>query len=413
MKVLIVSTSDKNGGAFITANRLHKALLLKNIDSKMLVLNKYSDDYLVLGPKSKLEKFINLIRGFIDSIPVLLYKKRKKILFSPAWLPNRKIIKRINKLNPDIVNLHWICGGMLKIEDIKKITPPIVWTLHDMWAFTGGEHYGDTQESYLYKSGKSIVLGSSKENDLSRKVWKRKQKTYSKIKNLTVVTPSNWLNKCSRKSSLLKNREHHVIPNALDTELYKPIPKKTTRLLWKLPTNKKLILFGAINSTKDPNKGFKEIIEAIKNVKHNNIELVVFGSEKPQNAPNYNKKVHYVGKLYDDVSLVSLYNSADVVVVPSKIENLNTTVCEAFSCEVPVVAFNTTGLVDIIEHKKNGFLAKPFCPIDLAKGIDWVLSNKNYNSLCKEARKKAVNNYDNKVVTDKYIKLYSKIKYKK
>ncbi|HIE59430.1 MAG TPA: glycosyl transferase family 1, partial [Hydrogenothermaceae bacterium] len=128
MKVLIVNTFDIQGGAARAAYRLHKALLSEGIESLMLVQRKFSDDYTVIGPQSKLEKFLGILRPHIDQLPVKLYKNRTQTLFSPAWIGNKKIIKIINEINPDIVHLHWICGGMLKIEELAKIKAPIVWS---------------------------------------------------------------------------------------------------------------------------------------------------------------------------------------------------------------------------------------------------------------------------------------------
>ena len=138
MKILIVNTSDIDGGAARAAYRLHKSLLQQGIDSQMLVQRKSSDDFTVLTEEKKTTKYFNKLRPIIDSIPVRFYKERTKTLFSPSWFGFGNIVDKINEINPDIVHLHWICGGMIKIEDIARINAPIVWSLHDMWAFTGG-----------------------------------------------------------------------------------------------------------------------------------------------------------------------------------------------------------------------------------------------------------------------------------
>jgi Glycosyltransferase len=139
------------------------------------------------------------------------------------------------------------------------------------------------------------------------------------------------------------------------------------------------------------------------------IELVVFGSSKPKNAPDFGFKTHYLGHLGDDVSLVTLYNAVDVVVVPSLQENLSNTIMESLSCGTPVVAFDVGGNRDMIEHMINGYLAKPFDPEDLAKGIEWVLNAPNYDELCKNAREKVVREFDSIVVAKKYVELYKEL----
>lgn len=410
MKILIVNTSDIYGGAARAAYRLHKALLSSGVDSQMLVQNKTSDDYTVLSENKKVNKYLNKLRPILDSLSVRFYKNRTKTLFSPSFLPFSNIVDRINEINPDIVHLHWICGGMIRIEDIARIKAPIIWTLHDNWAFTGGCHIMWDCEKYKQECGNCKVLGSQKENDLSRKVFKRKQKVFNNKKDMSIVGLSNWLNECSKSSTLLKNKNHINLPNPIDTDIFKPFDKNLSRELWNLPKDKKLILFGAMNATSDQNKGFKELAEAINTMKHtSDIEFVVFGSSKPQNAPEFGFKTHYLGRLSDDVSLVTLYSAVDVMIVPSLQEAFGQTASEAMACGTPVVAFGATGLLDIVDNKVNGYLAKPFESKDLAHGIEWVLNSSNYDELCVNAREKVVREFDSKVVAGKYISLYEQI----
>lgn len=172
MKILIVNTSDIDGGAARAAYRLHKALITQGIDSQMLVQSKSSDDYRVVGENHKIRRILNKLRPFLDSIPIRFYKNRTKTLFSSSWLTFSSIVDKINEINPDIVHLHWICNGMIKIEDIARIKAPIVWSLHDMWAFTGGCHYDEECGRYEQECGNCKVLGSNKDNDLSKNVFK-------------------------------------------------------------------------------------------------------------------------------------------------------------------------------------------------------------------------------------------------
>lgn len=410
MKILIVNTSDIDGGAARAAYRLHKALLSSGVDSQMLVQNKTSDDYTVLNENKKANKYLNKLRPILDSLSVRFYKNRTKTLFSPSFLPFSNIVDRINEINPDIVHLHWICGGMIRIEDIARIKAPIVWSLHDMWAFTGGCHYDEECKAYEKECGNCKVLGSQKENDLSRKVFKRKQKVFNNKKDITIVGLSNWLNECSKSSTLLKNKNHINLPNPIDTDIFKPFDKNLSRELWNLPKDKKLILFGAIGATSDPRKGFKQLSIAIQNLDKNlNIEFVVFGSSKPQNAPDLGFKTHYLGSLHDDVSLVTLYSAVDVMIVPSLQEAFGQTASEAMACETPVVAFGATGLLDIVDNKVNGYLAKPFDATNLKDGIEWVLNSSNYDELCLNAREKVMREFDSKIVARKYIELYNEV----
>jgi len=411
MKVLIVNTYDIFGGAAKAAYRLHRSLLSAGIESKMLVQFKICDDYTVIPVygQNKIVKAFSFMRPNLDQIPVEFYKNRIKTFFSPAWLPFSNVAKKINEINPDIVHLHWIAESMIKIEDLAKIKKTIVWTLHDNWAFTGGCHIMWACEKYLESCGSCSLLNSNMEFDLSKVIWYRKKKTYEKTK-MIIVSPSNWLSACSKKSSLLRHKIHKVIPNPIDTDIFKPINKEIARNIWNLPKNKKLIAFGAINSTSDINKGFKELINALSKISDKkNIELAVFGSSEPKNPPDFGFKTNYLGYLHDDVSLVALYNAVDVIVVPSLQENLSYAIMESLSCGTPVVAFDVGGNSDMIEHLHNGYLAKPLDTDDLKNGIEWVLNTPNYNELCKNASEKVLREFDSKIVAQKYIELYKEI----
>jgi len=411
MKILIVNTYDIKGGAARAAYRLHRSLLNENIDSKMLVVNKYSDDFTVLSFEQNFGKIKNRLRNFQLRFfnPIKKYPNKTKTLFSSSYLDYSNISATINKINPDIVHLHWICDEMIKIEDIAKIKAPIVWSLHDNWAFTGGCHIMWECEKYKHNCGACPRLGSDKESDLSRKIFNRKQKTFSKIDNMTIVGLSKWLMECSKKSSLLKDRKHINLPNAIDTNIFKPFNKEKSRELWNLPACKKLVLFGAMSATSDVNKGFRELNEAFHKLQDKNIELVVFGSSRPENAPQSKYETHYLGQLHDDISLQLLYSACDVMVVPSLQENLSNAIMESMSCATPVVGFDIGGNNDLIDHKTNGYLAIPFDSEDLARGIEWVLQAENYDELSTNARNKVLEKFDSKVVVEQYIELYKEV----
>lgn len=409
MKILIVNYTDIYGGAGKAAYRLHQSLLEADVNSQMLVMDKRSDDYAILAPESNLEKLFAFFKPRVEQVLIRhKYKNKSQALFSSANISSKNIVKKINSINPDIVHFHWINGAMLKIEDISKIKAPIVWSLHDNWAFTGGCHVMWSCQRYKNSCGSCPILSSNNTKDLSNKVFKRKQKAYQQ-KNMTIVGLSKWLSKTASDSSLLKDKNHINLPNPINTELYRQFDKKLSRQLWNLSNDKKLILFGAMSATSDINKGFIYLSEAISRLNVKDVELIVFGSSKPKNPPQFDFKTHYVGVLNDDISLVTLYSAVDVAVVPSIQEAFGQVACESISCATPVVCFTTTGLIDIIDHKKNGYLAKPFDSYDLANGIEWVLNNENYNDLCKNARAKVLKEFDSKLVAEKYVNLYKEV----
>ncbi|MDB4026805.1 glycosyltransferase family 4 protein [Candidatus Thioglobus sp.] len=409
MKILIVSTSDIKGGAAKASYRLHKSLLSKNIDSQMLVQSKTSDDYTILTEERRWAKYFDKLRPIIAGLPVRFYKYRTKTPFSSSWFGFSSVVDKINEINPDIVHLHWICGGMMKIEDLAKIKAPIVWSLHDMWAFTGGCHYDENCNAYTADCGNCKVLGSKKTNDLSRKVLNRKLKTYSKMTNIIIVGSSRWISGCAKKSTLFKKRKIVTLPNCIDSKLFLPIDKNLVRGIFDIPKDKKVILFGAVNSLGDLRKGAKELFIAINLLKLKDTVFVISGSSRPKKIPKLKYPVYFIPPLEDEVSLPIMYNVADVMIVPSLQENLANSIAESLSCGIPVVAFDIGGNKDMIEHKKNGYLSKPKNPKDMAAGIEWVLENNDYSGLAINARKTILSKFDSCVVSSKYIDLYKEM----
>ncbi|EOW9092347.1 glycosyltransferase family 4 protein [Vibrio cholerae] len=408
MKILIVNTSDIQGGAARAAYRLHKALLAEGVDSQMLVQSKSSDDFTVLGPQSKLQKVMGKVRPSLDSIPIRRYKQRTKTLFSPSWVPFSGLVDKINGLNPDVVHLHWINAGMLRIEDLARIKAPIVWSLHDMWAFTGGCHYDDGCSAYKRQCNQCPVLVSNNVKDLSFKVWQRKQVVFPQLSQMTIIGLSKWLTECASSSTLFRDNRVVNLPNPIDTKVFSPFNNIDARKLFNLPLDKKLILFGAMGATSDTRKGFHELAQSLEYLSQD-YELIIFGSNEPQTLQGFKQKTHYLGQLHDDVSLRVLYSAADVMVVPSLQENLSNAIMESLACATPVVGFAIGGNSDLIEHQKTGYLAQPFDTQDLANGIDWVIQHKQPEQLSLAAREKVIREFDSKVVAGKYIALYEQM----
>ncbi|MEI6399326.1 MAG: glycosyltransferase family 4 protein, partial [Pseudomonadota bacterium] len=305
-------------------------------------------------------------------------------------------------------------GGFLRPESLPKIKRPIVWTLHDMWAFSGGCHYDDECGRLRDSCGSCPLLGSKVDRDLSRKVWQRKYEAYARLP-IVVVSTSKWLGDVARSSSVFRNKRIEVIPNNVDIERYKPISKQVAREAWNLPQDKKLVLFSAFSATADKRKGHQFLLPAIERLAAKglarDIELVIIGaSEPPKGTPDIGLKTHYVGRLSDEISQVLLYSAADLLVAPSTQENLSNTVMESMSCGTPVVAFNIGGMPDMIDHMETGYLAKAFDPTDLADGIEWVLErSKTSNEIGARARDVVCKRYTADRVAQMNLDLYEDI----
>lgn len=414
MKTLSLSTFDNQGGAARATYRLHQGLEQIGVESWILCQSKFSQDTKVVGGKtsSGIEQIKTGFRLTLDQLPLKLYRQKSKQLFSPHWLSS-KPHQQIAKLNPDIINLHWISAGYLQIETLARFSQPLVWTLHDMWSFTGGCHYNQSCNKFTATCGTCPLLGSSKEGDLSRHIWQRKQKSWKDL-NLTIVTPSQWLGDSAKASSLFGDRRVEVIPYGLDTEIYRPIEQSTARKLLQLPQDKQLVLFLSLNATSDQRKGFHLLQPALQQLSHSagqdQLELMVVGASAPENPPELGFKAHYLGILEDDLTLALAYSAADVFVAPSLQDNLPNTVLEAIACGTPCVAFDIGGMPDMIDHQQNGYLAKPFVIEDLTEGIRWVLADSSrLKNLGHSARTKAEQEFALKIQARRYQKLYQEI----
>ncbi|MGL5874472.1 MAG: glycosyltransferase family 4 protein [Xenococcaceae cyanobacterium] len=407
MKILHLSTSDLEGGAARSAYRLHRGLQNLGVTSQMLVRAKDSVDPTVIADPHPLTK----LGPQLNNLPLKLYPQHNGQLFAPQWFPDA-LASKVEQIDPDLINLHWICNGFLQIETPIKFKKPIVWTLHDMWAFTGGCHYTQDCDRYTSSCGACPQLNSNKSKDLSSWVWQRKLKAWQQL-NLTLVSPSIWLAECARASPIFAKFPIEVIPHGLNTEKYQPIEQKLARKMLQLPHDKQLVAFGSGGVT-EPNKGFHFLESALQQLSQtgwqDKIELVVFGSSQSQSKSDLGFKTHYLGRFHDDLSLAIVYSSADVLVVPSKQEAFGQTASEALACGTPVVAFKTTGLKDIVDSQENGYLARPFEVEDLARGIAWVLEDSDrHRQMRDRARQKATKAFSIELQAHRYLSLFDRI----
>lgn len=414
MKVLHLSHSDIIGGAARASYRLHRALLKSDIDSKIMVRIKKSDDWTIQGPTSHISKLTNTFRATLGRALTNLQHSENMNLHSCNWLTS-SWAKKINATDADLVHIHWIGNETLSIKDIGKIKKPIIWTMHDMWPFCGTEHYAEDKNDSRWITGythKNRIQGDYR-LDIDKLIWNRKIKAW-KNTNMNIISPSKWLADCARKSILFRNSNINVIPNPLDTQIYKPFDTSFCREILKLPQNKNIILFGAISGGNDPRKGYNLLVDSLYKLKDkidsSSTICVIFGQSQPKNVPELPFSTYWLGHLNDDPTLSLLYNAATVMVVPSTQEAFGQTASEAQACGKPVVAFSTTGLLDIVKHKKTGYLAKPFDTQDMADGLCWILNdNIAYSELCINARKRALELWTDDIVTNSYLDIYKKI----
>ncbi len=397
--------ADMVGGAARAAYRLHDGLRRLGVDSRMLVHEKTSGDPAVLTVPGPFSHFALRVRRRLDRMPSSVYSHAQGARFSSNYLPSL-IARSINAQGADLLHLHWIGHGLLPISAWPHLRPPVVWTLHDSWAFTGGCHIPHDCRRFEERCGRCPILGSTRELDLSRLTWLAKSRAFPKLKPV-IVTPSRWLADSVRRSSLLANAELHVIPYGLDLDLFRPSDRAAARAALDLPPDRPLIAFGAMWALEDHNKGADLLAEALEKV-DTDADFVVFGSDR---VPDGLSRTGFAaGSITDESRIAQVYAAADVTVVPSRSENLPLTVMESLACGTPVVAFRIGGIPDLIEHQVNGYLAEPFDTADLARGIAWVLENpERHARLRAAARAKAERDYEITHIARRYLALYEDI----
>ncbi len=419
MRVTLINTSDAGGGAPAACMRLLKALELKQVDVHMEVQDKKTDEPRV---KSIAGNFISRLKikfNFLyERLPFIWFKAKDRSLrfaFSTADAGS-DMSGEPDILNADILHLHWTNSGYLSINNIKKLFEtgkPAVWTLHDMWAFTGGCHYSGDCDHFVNQCGNCWMLRDRDSNDISHKGWIHKNDMLKAAKNIVFVTCSHWLADVARTSSLLKDFRIETIPNPIDTEIFLPNNRIAARAKWNIDPKSKIILFGAANIL-DRRKGITYLVDALNELKNNyqdigDAEIVIFGKNKSFDVSQLPFKVHELNIITSQHDLAEIYSLADVFVTPAVEDNLPNTVMEALACGTPVVAFKTGGIPDMVEHKKNGYLAEFKSATDFAAGINYVLNSASNDDLAANARKKVLDNFTNEIVASKYMAVYQSI----
>ncbi|HEY9856170.1 MAG TPA: glycosyltransferase family 4 protein [Stenomitos sp.] len=411
MKILHLSANDLMGGAARSAFRLHQSLQALGHESLLLAQKRQSRDPSVLGPETMFEKVMAQARPHLDRLPMRTYQVSDPFLFS-THVVGWSLERAVRRTNPAIAHLHWISSGFMAIEALAALRRPLVWTLHDMWAFTGGCHYDQGCGRYQERCGSCPILASSREADLSRRNWERKARAWRDL-DLTIVTPSRWLGSCAESSSLFRGLRVEVIPYGLDLDRFKRIDKAVARQLLGLPQDRLLVLFGAMG-TDVPRKGFAHFQAAVRSLVQagcgGRTELVVMGGAKPTRAQDLALPVHDLGVLHDDIALALAYAAADVFVAPSTQENLANTVLEALACGTPTAAFRIGGMPDMIDHQVTGWLAEPFHSEELAAGLAWLLEDpERLRRLGQQAREKAEREFEMKTNARRYARLYQEL----
>lgn len=410
-----ISKHASTGGAGIVALRLVRALNKNAIDAELLSQSSEGGNLQAVRTTtgSVFKRMLNLGRFLLERVLFILNEQSREVrfMFSTA-ITGENLSGNEAVRNADILHLHWLNAGFVSLNGLKrllKLGKPVVWTFHDMWAFTGGCHHAGKCLNYRLECGRCPYLRRHHKNDVSHHIWKKKRKIFENH-DFTVITPSHWMKGHALSSSLLRNFDIHVVPNLIDHELFCPRQKERSCMNLGLDPDRSFILFGAQN-IRSIFKGFNHFIKAVNILfdevdENGNIEVIVFGKSTSEAGERISFKTNDFSTITSTQRMIEVYNAANVMVVPSLQDNLPTTVMESMACGTPVVAFRTGGIPEMIDHKVNGYLADAASPEDLARGIRWILEHDDYELLAKNARQKVLDNYTEEILTDRFIEVY-------
>jgi glycosyltransferase involved in cell wall biosynthesis len=396
------------------------ALNNNGVKAKMLVRDKVSDDITVVElPNKAMQQWKFLWERF--KIFVNLRFRRKHLFEVDTASCGTDITSLPEFKEADVIHLEWINQGMLSLADINKILNsgvPVVWTMHDLWPASSICHYA--KGCLNFKSGCHNcrpLPGNGSDNDLSARVWQKKNKVYGKS-SIQFVTCSRWLETQAKESALLRNQLVVSIPNPIDTLIFKVKDKQAAREHFALPKDMRIILFVSQRVT-DERKGMSYFVEAIKKMVSENPNLAentaiaILGGHSDDIVEDLPLKSYSLGYIGNEKEIVNVYNSADMFVLPSVEDNLPNTIMEAMACGVPCVGFNVGGIPEMIDHKKNGYVANYKDAADLAEGMRWVLDGADIKELSRQAVAKVVSHYSQRAVALRYIDVYNEAMAKK
>lgn len=416
MRVLILNTSERTGGAAVAANRLMESLNAAGVKARMLVLHKTSQSDRVIAIGKPWQKKLT----FIWERLVIWINNRfsRKNLFTVS-IANAgfNVTTHPAFQEADIIHLHWINQGMLSLRNLQEIIAsgkPIVWTLHDMWECTAICHHAYTCDLFKSECRNCRFLRFPGNHDLANRVFKKKQRLFLNA-DLNIVTVSTWLAAQVRQSTLLKEKAISVIPNTLSLSEFKMRDKQQCRKELSLP-DKHLILFGAARID-DPIKGVDKLFQALQLLitEHKfaleELHLVLFGKIKhpEQILPKIPVSYSDFGLITDTSLLSKLYSAADITLSASLYETFGQTLIEAQACGCIPVSFGNSGQADIIRHKENGYLADYLSVESLAEGIRWGITQGPTQLSKASMRDSVLKKYSGEIVADQYIHLYQNL----
>lgn len=408
MKVAHYSASLQGQSA---ARRLQLALLGSGVDAYAVVGTGASDDIRPLS-QSKVGKLFRLALKGVEREVLRKYCGMTPEALWSSGFSGIPVASGHAFDCPDILHLHWVADGTLRLHDIARLGIPMVWTMHDTWPFTAGCHILNGCEGYLSKCECCRALTSTVGRIYAARQFSVRRSLYQKMM-LTAVSPSVDYMEKARNSGLMDDIEVCHIPNCIDTSLFRPLERAYARQLLGLPADATLLLFGAV-SVRDRHKGMDLALEALRHVASSGeiplLSCVCFGGGEVAGADELPFSFLHMGRLEDQLTLALAYSAADIFICPSRQESFSQTTLESLSCGTPVVAFSVGGIPDMVEHGVSGWLAAPENVQELAAGISCLLGDAELRErMGRAGREKVEREFSQSVVAAQYKALYERI----
>ena len=404
MKITFIAFTDKRGGAAKAAIRIRN---LFNETSFISIEDK----------ENKIQayhKVKHLFYWIISFMLTKLQRDRHNHKFSLNIFGSKYIKNKV--IEASLLHVHWINNETLAIKDFKHLSNKSVITLHDEWFYCGAEHHALSGSSYC-----RVVDGYTTKNknvngiDLNRIIWKYKVKNYVDLKGVIFTVPSTWMKSRAENSYLLKNMDVRVIPNPINIDVFKR--NESSIEIEGVDSDDFIILFGAVDGGVSKIKGFDLLVDAIsifsKSLNSTNkIKIITFGGREQKSGIMSGIKTIELGHISSETELADIYSLSSVTIVPSRAESFGQVAAESLSCETPVIAFNHSGLTDIVKHKENGYLAEPFKSSSLATGISWFyhLSEEDRSKVGISGRMHVLEFFCDKVIRNKLLSIYKELK---
>lgn len=364
--------------------RLHQAMLDEGCQSKILIYNSPRANSSTLYRFSGVMKLFKAQAYAYLQKAVAFRKKKNTYFFSYPKVVGNNVANHPFVQQADVIYLHWIVGGFLNLKNIEallKLGKPVVFFMHDMWTVTGGCHHSFDCEGYKTNCEYCPLFEGDKKYSWASTLFKEKKKLFSKYENAYFMSPSKWLMSCAEQSGLLVHKSVSNIPNIVDENVFKKIDSAVAKSILNIDKDSITVTFGCVAGKNNAYKGWEYLEKALKSIyatrKDLKLNIVVYGSDYDQaTADAIPFPIRFLGQINDETTMMVLNNATDVFVSPTLAENFSQTLLENVMCQTPVVGFNVGGVPEIIEHKKNGYLAEYKSAEDLANGILFCIDTK-------------------------------------